>query len=88
MQETWVQALGLEDPLEKRMATYPCILAWRIAWTEGPGGLQSMGLQSQTEQLTHTALEAGFVDAYFEISKQSELPSRFGVLNSFLLFMN
>ena len=54
MQETWVQALGLEDPLEKRMATYPCILAWRIAWTEEPGGLQSMGLQSQTEQLTHT----------------------------------
>ena len=88
MQETWVQALGLEDPLEKRMATHPCILAWRIAWTEEPGGLQSMGLQSHTEQLTHTALEAGFVDAYFEISKQSELPSRFGVLNSFLLFMN
>ena len=88
MQETWVQSLGQEDPLEKGMATHSSILAWRIAWTEEPGGLQSMGLQSQTEQLTHTALEAGFVDAYFEISKQSELPSRFGVLNSFLLFMN
>ena len=39
MQETWVQSLGLEDPLEKEMATHPSILAWRIPWTEEPGGL-------------------------------------------------
>ena len=39
MQETWVQSLGQEDPLEKRMATYPSILTWRIPWTEEPGGL-------------------------------------------------
>ena len=45
MQETWVQSLGWEDPLEKRMATHSSILAWRITWTEEPGGLQSMGLQ-------------------------------------------
>ena len=45
MQETWVQSLGQEDPLEKGMATYSSILAWRIPWTEEPGGLQSMGLQ-------------------------------------------
>ena len=45
MQETWVQSLGLEDPLEKEMATHPSILAWRIPWTEKPGRLQSMGLQ-------------------------------------------
>ena len=45
MQETWVQSLGQEDPLEKRMATYSSILAWRILWTEEPGGLQSMGSQ-------------------------------------------
>ena len=45
MQETWVQSLGWVDPLEKRMATHSSILAWRITWTEGPGGLQSMGLQ-------------------------------------------
>ena len=45
MQETWVQSLGWEDPLEKGMATYSSILAWRIPWTEEPGGLQSMGLQ-------------------------------------------
>ena len=39
MQETWVQSLGREDPLEKGMVTYFCILAWRIPWTEEPGGL-------------------------------------------------
>ena len=43
MQETQVQSLGLEDPLEKEMATHSSTLAWRILWTEEPGGLQSMG---------------------------------------------
>ena len=46
MQETWVQSLGWEDALEKGMATPCSILAWRIPWTEAPGGLQSIGLQS------------------------------------------
>ena len=45
MQETWVQSLGGEDPLEKGMATHSSILAWEIPWTEQPGGLQSMKLQ-------------------------------------------
>ena len=45
MQENWVQTLGWEDPLEKGMAPYFSILAWRIPWTEEHGGLQSMGLQ-------------------------------------------
>ena len=45
MQETQVQFLGEEDPLEKEMATYSSILAWRISWTEEPGGLQSMESQ-------------------------------------------
>ena len=45
MQETWVRSLGWEDPLEKEMATHSSILAWRIPWTEEPGGLQSMGSQ-------------------------------------------
>ena len=40
MLETWVQPLGLKDPLEKGMTTHSSILAWRIAWTEEPGGLQ------------------------------------------------
>ena len=39
MQETWVQYLGGEDPLEKGMATYSSIIGWRIPWTEKPGGL-------------------------------------------------
>ena len=45
MQETWVQFLGWEDPLEKEMATHFSILAWRIPWTEEPSGLQSIGSQ-------------------------------------------
>ena len=45
MQETWVQFLRQEDPVEKEMATHSSIPAWRIPWTEEPGGLQSMGLQ-------------------------------------------
>ena len=48
MWETWVQSRGWEDPLEKGMTTLPSILAWRIPWTEEPGGQQSVGLQSRT----------------------------------------
>ena len=62
VQETQVQSLGLEDPLEKGMAIQFPPFAWRIPWTEEPGGLQSMELQrlygvtelDMTEQLTHT----------------------------------
>ena len=43
MQESGVRSLSWEDPLEKKMATYSSILAWRIPWTEKTGGLQSMG---------------------------------------------
>ena len=43
MRETWVRSLGWEDPLEEGMAIHSSILAWRIPWTEEPGGLQSMG---------------------------------------------
>ena len=62
VQEIWVQSLGWEDSLEKVMATHSSILAWKIPWTEKPGGLQSMGSQGyspwgrrgldMTEQLT------------------------------------
>jgi len=45
MLETQVQSLGQEDPLEKEMATHSSTLAWKIPWTEEPGGLQSMGSQ-------------------------------------------
>ena len=45
MWETWIQSLGQEDPLEKGKAALSSILAWKTQWTEGPGGLQSMGSQ-------------------------------------------
>ena len=56
VQETRVQSLAWEDPLEKEMATPSSILAWKISWTEEPGGLQSMGSQrvGTTERLTFT----------------------------------
>ena len=50
MQVTWVQHLGREDPLEEEMATHSSILTWEIPWTGEPGGLQSIGSQSQTQQ--------------------------------------
>ena len=55
VQETWVQFLGWENPLEKEMATHSSIPAWRIPWIEELGGLQSMGSQESdtTEQLNH-----------------------------------
>ena len=43
MQGTWVQSLGRENPLEEEVVTHSSILAWRIPWTEEPGGLQSLG---------------------------------------------
>ena len=49
MQETTVQSLGQEDPLEKAMATHSSVLAWEIPWTEEPGGLQFVGSQSRTQ---------------------------------------
>ena len=49
MWETWVRFLSQEDPLEKEMATHSSTLAWRIPQTEEPGGLQSMGSQSQIQ---------------------------------------
>ena len=59
-QELWVPSLGQKDPLEEGMATYSNILAWRIPWTQEPGGLQSMGLQSQTQlsDSAHTLLSS------------------------------
>ena len=45
IQETWVRSLSWEDSLEKEMVTHSSILAWKILWTEDPGGLQSIGSQ-------------------------------------------
>ena len=58
MQETWVLSPGWEDPLEKEMATHSNTLAWKIPWMEEPGGLQSMGSQSDlSEQLNTSSLK-------------------------------
>ena len=56
MQETWVQSLGWEDPLEEEMATHSSILAWRTPWAEEPGGLQSQGCKElgTAEATAHT----------------------------------
>ena len=48
-QETWVPALGRDDPLEEEMATQSNILAWRTPWMEEPGGLQSIGSQKESD---------------------------------------
>ena len=58
MQETWVRSLGWEDPLEKETATHSSILAWRIPWTEEPGGLQSTGLQRVGRDWATTSLSS------------------------------
>ena len=61
MQETWVQSLNWEDPLEKEIATHSSILAWEIPWTEEPGGLQ-VGYSNEsdmTEQLNNKQHNTG-----------------------------
>ena len=55
MQETWVRSLGLEDPLEKGMATHSSILAWRIPWTEEPGRIQSMSILGHESAMTQSS---------------------------------
>ena len=59
MQETQVLLLDWEDPLEEERATRSSILAWRIPWTDEPGGLQSMGSQSRTQLSTHARMLVG-----------------------------
>ena len=53
IQETWVQSLGWEDPLEKEMAAHSSALAWRVPWTEKPGRLQSMWSQKSQTRLSN-----------------------------------
>ena len=52
MQETWMRSLHWEDPLEKKMATHPSVLAWKLPWTDEPAGVQSMGSQ-KSQDTTH-----------------------------------
>ena len=59
MQETWVRCLGWEDPMEVEMATHSNILAWKIPWTEEPGGLQSMRFQRVRHDLVMKQQQQG-----------------------------
>ena len=61
MQETWVRSLGWEDSLEKGMATHSSIFAWRIPWTEEPGGLQSMGTQLSNFHFHHNLVSVDWL---------------------------
>ena len=58
MQDMQIQSLGQEDPLEEEMATRSSILAWRIPWTEEPGGLQSMGPRREKDMTEHACTAA------------------------------
>ena len=73
MQETWAQSLGQEDTLEEEMATHSSILAWRIPWTEEPGGLQLMGLQKSQTRLSKGALPLHQTQGVNEISTQGDV---------------
>ena len=92
VQETWVQSLGWEDPLEKEMVTHSSILAWKISWTEEPGGLQSMGSQrvghdwaTNTYLLTYN-LRISLREWLFIIcSSWCPIPLNFSKVLSFLL---
>ena len=64
MQEIWVRSLDQEDPLEKGIATHSSILAWRISWTEEPGGLQSLGSQRVGLRDTHTHIHTHKTESF------------------------
>ena len=73
MEETWVRFLGPEDPPKKGMATHSSILAWRILWTEKPGGLQSLGLQRvRQDWATNTLTTFKKLIRYVQVDEQTE----------------
>ena len=80
MQETQVQPLGREDLLEKRMATHSSILAWRIPWSEEPGGIQSLGSQRVGHDRatnTHTGTHIYVPwDLFFPFSVADKVPNQ------------
>ena len=76
MWETWVQSLGREDPLEKEVATYSSILAWRVQRMEEPGGLQSMGSQRVTHNwATSLSLSFSFICKAMTLSNSFKKPN-------------
>ena len=71
MWETWVLSLAWEDPLEKEMAPHSSTLAWKIPWTEKPGGLQPMGSQKSPTQLKqlNNIKKGNSLNVEFEVEK-------------------
>ena len=70
VQETWILSLGQEDPLEGETAPHSSTLAWRIPWTEEPGGLQSVGSQSRTRLSNWTGqTEPSVCEHYHHLSR-------------------
>ena len=82
MQEMRIPSLGWEDPLEEDMVTLSSILAWRIPWTEEPGKLQSMGLQSQTQLSNQTVKTTG------HSASRQQTKVRLGSLDSELMLLS
>ena len=80
MLEIWLQSLDQEDPLEKDMATYPSILAWRIPWTEEPGGLQSTGAQRVGHNWAINTLQAPTLPGKHLLSPPPQIESTCYVL--------
>ena len=71
MWETWVRSLGWEDPLEKEMATHSSILAWRILWTEEPGGLHSPQGRKESDMTERLHFHFDFKDKIMDRSSPS-----------------
>ena len=76
MQETWVQSLGREYPLEEEMATHSSNLAWKVPWTKEPGGLQSMGWQRVRHDWVHIQIFFSLQSQY----PQSIMATHFTIL--------
>ena len=83
MQETQVRSLGQEDPLEEGMATHSSILAWRIQWTEEPGGLQYMESQRSQTRLKQLSSNGSGYKMVSHCGCDSQFPSDLMWLNPF-----
>ena len=73
MQEMPVPSLGREDPLEKGMATYPSILAWKVPWTEERGGLQSRGSQRVRHDFATKQQQINNVQVIFLLARRKKV---------------
>ena len=86
-QKTWVLSLGWESPLEKEMATHFSILAWEILWTEEPGGLQSMGLQTVGHDLSTNQQQSQMLPRHYLAAYVLSILKILSVLGYLYLFL-